>query len=364
MAANKYGTIADLSRIVVDDIREGVSLEYKSSAILNSKNVGTICKTISALANSAGGQFITGIESQDEKPIRLDGGFVGSSKLDWLHRIINSNTYPALENFEVTEFSDSGGLYYVIDVPVSAKAPHQSQDNRYYKRRGPHSDPMEHYEIEDIRNRPKIDTAPFRVEIASDSFLALLRFSNADEVNPITDLSCSITANFEFKRTGIGALNSRVLRRLAPSSAISFHLDTFSSLLSANPQAEINIEAAYTFKGALVRTKTSLFIGDFNGAAILKSPSVRALEAVAEKIVKLTDALRPINELSQTLERAVDASGLRLSARTLSSLRGDVQRFDPNEFDYRGYQIIADISVSDALSIDQIFGRYRSVENR
>src|SRR5258708_2084259 len=89
MTAKKYQTIAEINRIIADDMREAVSLEYKSSTILNSKGIGAICKTVSALSNSAGGQFIIGIESKDGKPVRLDGGFSGPSKLDWLHQIIN-----------------------------------------------------------------------------------------------------------------------------------------------------------------------------------------------------------------------------------------------------------------------------------
>src|SRR6202158_3376063 len=109
MTAEKHQTIAGINPIVADDLRGGAAREYKSSTSLDSKGVGAICKAVSALSNSAGGQFITGVESKDGKPVRLDGGFSGPSKLDWLHQIINANTHPALENFDVTEISDRGG---------------------------------------------------------------------------------------------------------------------------------------------------------------------------------------------------------------------------------------------------------------
>jgi len=360
MTAIKYQTIAEIENIIANDIREGVSLEYKSSTILNSKGIGAICKAVSALSNSAGGQFISGIESKDGKPVRLDGGFFGPSKLDWLHQIINSNTHPALENFDVAEISDCGGLYYVIDVPVSAKAPHQSNDNKYYKRRGPHSDPMEHYEIEDIRNRPKLDNAPLRAEISSDGFLALLRFSNDDESNAIANLKLDISANFNLKPDPIKTLNSRGLKRIAPRGELSFFLDSFATILHSNAEAEISVKAEYEFKGALVRHSAGLCVGDFAGSAIVGSPLIRAVNDVSDKIDKLTNALKPISGLLDVVERAVDGSGVRISKRTLSTLKGEQELLDPSEFDYRGYQIIAGLSQEEALGLHSVFGSFGS----
>jgi hypothetical protein len=286
MASTLYKSITDIKRIVTDDIREGVALEYKSSSILTSKGSASICKGVSAFANSAGGQFIIGISSKDGKATEIDGGFVGPSKIDWIYQIVNSNTHPAVENFNVTEIADGGGLYYIIDVPVSERAPHQF-DNKYYKRRGPHSDPMEHYEIEDVRSRPKADLLPFRAEIIPDGFLALLGFSNADSVHPITDLRCNVTANFALERTGVRSLDARTFRRLQPNGMIAFHLDTFSSLLKLNNQAEVTVEASFTFKGALLKSRTNLSIADFDGTAIMKSPPIRAIEHISEQIGKL-----------------------------------------------------------------------------
>jgi hypothetical protein len=363
MAANVYKTIKDLERIVTDDLREGLSLEYKSSDILVPNGIKAVCKAISALSNSAGGQFVTGIASHDEKPARLDGGFVGASKLDWIHQVVNSNTYPALEDFDVLEIAD-GGFYYVVDVPVSPKAPHQSNDNKYYKRRGPHSDPMEHYEIEDVRNRPKAETAPLRVEVVAEGILALLQFSNNDQFSPITDLRCSISANFSLTFDGIKRLNARGLRRLAPNNSIAFHIGGFVEILGANSEAEISTSISYQFKGAAFKHSQALFVGDFESSAITRSPSVRAIEKISERLDKIVDSLRPAKQLAELLEQAIDGSGLRLSKRTLASLQGQSGKFDPSEFDYKGYQIVADISLDDAIRLDRVFGVIGPLESK
>src|SRR6202012_1466998 len=122
-------------------------------------------KTVSALANSVGGTFIIGIEMEELKPIRIDAGTPGPSKRDWIFQIIGNGTFPAVEAIDIHEFTTETGTIYAIDVPASRHAPHQSNDHKYYKRRGSHSDVMEHYEIEDIRNRPKGNLTPLRVDL-------------------------------------------------------------------------------------------------------------------------------------------------------------------------------------------------------
>src|SRR5690606_1106940 len=103
------------------------------------------------------------------------------SKLDWLHRAISSGTFPAVETANVTEINIETGRYYVITVEVSPKAPHQSQDHRYYKRRGSHSDPMEHYEVEDIRNRPKSKALPLEIVLFPEGQLVSFKLRNISD---------------------------------------------------------------------------------------------------------------------------------------------------------------------------------------
>ncbi|WP_312357513.1 ATP-binding protein [Agrobacterium sp.] len=157
-------SLTDLESFFADNPAESVGLEYKSSKILAKGEIGPICKGVSAFANSAGGTFVIGIDAKDGRTT-LDDGWQGQSKLDWIYRAINSGTFPAVETAVVKEIQGERGKYYVISVDVSKEAPHQGQDNRYYKRRGSHSDPMEHYEIEDVRNRPKGKGSPLEIRV-------------------------------------------------------------------------------------------------------------------------------------------------------------------------------------------------------
>jgi len=201
-----------------------------------------------------------------------------------------------------------------------------------------------------------MENAPFRAEISSDGQIALLRISNDDASNPITNLKLEISANFNLKPDSIKTLNSRGLKSIPPKGELSFFLDSFASILHLNAEAEMLVNAQYDFKGAPVKHSSGLCVGDFAGSMIVRSPMIRAIDAVSGKIEKLTESLRPVKELVNVFERAIDGSGLRISKRTLSSLRGQLELFDPDEFDYRGYQIIAGVTQEEAMSLNSAFG--------
>lgn len=225
MIVHTFKTLGDISAIVTDEIPESVTLEYKGSNVLADRDVNAICKTVTAFANSAGGQFVIGIESNRGKPIQLDGGAVGPSRLDWIHKIINANTYPPVESVKVIELHETTGSYYIISVLPSISAPHQSNDKRYYKRRGTHSEPMEHYEIEDVRNRPKQTLAPLRIELFMQDHLAFLYLKNDHASDSIKNIKCLVEANFKLRRDGIDSLNKRGIREFRARTECYFVLD-------------------------------------------------------------------------------------------------------------------------------------------
>jgi hypothetical protein len=159
--------------------REDDTFERKASMSLNLtlKSKDEVCrdlaKQISAFANSGGGQIIYGISDQGE----VDSGGVGlfvrgnQPTKEWLEDLI-----PMLTDFEVTGVNvyeiraknersrlARDKALYIVDIPDSDRAPHQSKrDHRYYVRVGAKSRPAGHRLIEDIRNRqvyPKVNVA-------------------------------------------------------------------------------------------------------------------------------------------------------------------------------------------------------------
>jgi hypothetical protein len=78
-----YRTLEDLRNIVLNGIPEGVVLEYKAASALDRGNFSHLCKAVTAFANSAGGQFIIGIETEKNIPKRVDEGLSGPRR-DWI----------------------------------------------------------------------------------------------------------------------------------------------------------------------------------------------------------------------------------------------------------------------------------------
>lgn len=160
--------------------RKGTSLlDLTISGVKEDKVLDELAKQLSAFANTRGGQIIYGLTNAGA----VDTGGVSrvvkgrQSTKEWLEDVIPILTDSKIAGFNVYEIqpkttgSSSIALdksLYVIDVPDSERAPHQStRDLRYYVRLGSKSQPAPHSLIEDIRNRvrhPKLDV--FAIEIA------------------------------------------------------------------------------------------------------------------------------------------------------------------------------------------------------
>lgn len=146
---------ADLQRLVAEGIPESLTLDYKASPALakDSKARDELCKDVSALANSAGGQIIYGIEEKDQKPVRVDEGNSGITR-EWIEQVIDSNVQPRMLGLIITPIQLEKGHGYVLTVPQStSRGAHQAPDKKYYKRQNFQSVAMEDYEIRDIMRR-------------------------------------------------------------------------------------------------------------------------------------------------------------------------------------------------------------------
>lgn len=349
-------TLKDLQNFFGDDPAESVGLEYKSSKVLAKGEIGPICKGVSAFANSAGGTFVIGIDAKDGRTT-LDDGWQGQSKLDWIYRAINSGTFPAVETAIVREIQGASGKYYVISVGVSKDAPHQAQDNRYYKRRGSHSDPMEHYEIEDVRNRPKGRGSPLEISLYPEGLIASFKVRNISESDVIDHVKITVDSNFDLDREWIQELSTRGLRQLRPLVEHVFILDSFYSMAKETSEPEVKITATYEVAGRPGRMASTFYLADYMSASVVRAPVVRAIDDVGEKVERMVKSLEQLSRDSKAFREAtVDGSGLRLSQRTIKGLLRDNQRFNPTEFDWAGYQILLDLSSDEAFKLYHVFG--------
>ena len=122
-----------------------------------------LSKQISAFANGAGGRVFIGIDDSG----KIDGGvpvdLKGGGTRAWLEDIVPSVVDPPLNSCNVYEVSaeraDSqikpGRGIYVVEIPASSDAPHQSKDHRYYLRIAGKSRPMGHVHLQDVLRRTR-----------------------------------------------------------------------------------------------------------------------------------------------------------------------------------------------------------------
>lgn len=138
-----------------------------------------LAKQLSAFSNTGGGQIIYGVANDGTVenggvPLSVKGN---QSTKDWLEDVIPKLTEFEIVGFHVYEIKSKsatspiahGKAIFVIEVPESDRAPHQSaRDQKYYVRLGGKSQPAPHRLIEDIRNRqkhPLLEISEIRLQI-------------------------------------------------------------------------------------------------------------------------------------------------------------------------------------------------------
>lgn len=179
-------TKADLQRLVDEALEEGLTLDYKASPALtrDGKGPDELCKDVTALANSGGGQIVYGIEEDKvtKKPSRVDEGVVDPKVTrEWIEQILNSRVQPRLTGVTTARVDMGNGQFgYVISVPQSQNGPHQAPDQKYYRRFDLQSVPMHDYEIKDIMRRSTTPDLFVTLSFLEGNQQAL-RFPGSDE---------------------------------------------------------------------------------------------------------------------------------------------------------------------------------------
>jgi len=185
-------------------------LDLTLSQVKEGHVLDELAKQLSAFGNAGGGQIIYGITNTGA----VDNGGIArvlkgqQSTKEWLEDVI-----PILTDYEIVGCNvyeippkGSGSLLspdksiYVVNVPDSERAPHQStRDLKYYIRLGGKSLPASHRLIEDIRNRstyPKLEVQNLRIVGAAGSPVA------GGTVGLKSQLGVSISISFIVRNNG------------------------------------------------------------------------------------------------------------------------------------------------------------------
>ena len=166
---------AQLERMLDDQKPEDAHLDYKGIESLlpsgrggggldKQKRAEDISRDVSSFLNSDGGLLVYGVP-ESEDPSRTGGspipggpeiGFQrGEATKETIEDLITSNIQPrpGPDLFQVTEVPYCGRIVIVVEVNVGLGDVWQAKDRRYYKRFNYKAEPMDHYEVEMVRNR-------------------------------------------------------------------------------------------------------------------------------------------------------------------------------------------------------------------
>lgn len=328
-------TIEDIEKFIEMKVPEDLHLDYKASPSFSNK--AEICKDVSAFANSDGGMLIYGIK-EDKKdkinPFSIDDG-IDTSKFgkEWIDQILTSNIRPVLSGVEIVEIKmPENKSIMVIHVPKSFRGPHQAPDKKYYKRRNVVSEPMEHYEIEDVRNRRQIFPPLVTMNAyLSESKVYLFIENIGKEV--AHNVKFHFSSDFSWYKGQEGRFPNALkngIKFLAPNKRITFFVGVMFSFFKENSEYDSFFDVSITYQHQQnereFRDEIHVDLKDFLYSEMEKN-YLRDISDNISKLQGVISAISRIDDRLKNIEKIAGATGLDLSISSLINiskvLRGD-----------------------------------------
>ena len=354
-------TYEDLQRLIESTGDEGLHLEFKDiRAIYPKLNSASLTAAVSAFANSDGGDLIVGVSGTKSKDgFFLSGQNGGGDLKDTLERVIESNTSPPVASYVVQSIlSNEGHRFYWIRVERSASAPHQNQENIYYKRNGSSSKPMEHYEVEDVRARKIESEYPIDVKVeVSQGVLAELTIRNRGN-RVVEDTRFEIRSNLPIKTQTVARLQESGIKWLHPGNSATFYLGELRSFLQKQT-ADLQVDFDYIFAGIRRRDSRKFDFQDFNLQAVKTSEVSDRLKKIEKALADLGQPLKKMSEYLETISSGFSSSGLHLAASTVGALSKTPdhrrRKYDITQADVEGLRDVLGIDREQAYEIYRNF---------
>lgn len=178
--------------------------------------------------------------------------YIGKTPIkEWLEQIIDSGVNPKISGLQTNLVSlDNEKYTLAISIPKSTTAPHQSSDKKYYKRFHSKSEPMEHYEIEDVRNRSHSVQPLVNIDIIfyKGEFVRFI-ISNPGNNWSATDIRFSISGlmqNYWQTAGRFPSIITKGLRILPPQKSYTFTYGGYSDLIKGGTDLKhAEIEVTY-----------------------------------------------------------------------------------------------------------------------
>ena len=148
------------------DKRALLPLVRGNQKIDKQRRADDISKDVSSFLNSDGGVLVYGVPESTEEGVTGGSPVPDAGEIGFLRGEIEKETIedlvtsciqprPGPELFHVTEvpYGNDGRIVFIVEVAVGFGDVWQAKDKRYYKRFQYKAEPMEHYEINMVRER-------------------------------------------------------------------------------------------------------------------------------------------------------------------------------------------------------------------
>jgi len=357
---NPPRSIDDLEKYIKLEIAENIHLDYKASPAMSKKKRDEICKDVSSFANSDGGLLVYGMLEENAIPTSLDDGVENSSiSREWIEQVINTNIYPIIPDVEIVEIkNEKTNSYFVIKIPKSINAPHQAPDKKYYKRYNFMSSPMEHYEIEDVKNRKSIvqPLVDFNVELYGH-LIKLVVENIGDQV--ATDVNFEFEKDFKWYGSVMPSALKNGIKFLPPRRKIAFSIGTSFSILGGKSKYQSSFDVKITYMHPQIASRyieeIHIDLNDFMGCSIPPN-ELKEIAKHLDEIAKFKTNINIISTELTSLSRISGASGLDLSLTSLRNLKHIFEKescFESINLKDCDFQVIAEyLGVSNSLAMD------------
>ena len=363
--------------MISGQVQESLHLDYKSSMALSDDKVSDnkrraeIAKDVSSFAISDGGIIVYGIEEEGHLPIRIDGGIEHDIyNREKLENVIHSNIAPRLDGIVIAQIPLScDRSAYAIKIPKSYRGPHQERGNyRYYRRYNFKAEPMEDYEIADVRNRRQIVKSLINFDIETEPAL-LIHFS-------ITNIGSVAAENVKLtfdpmpswpKDVENAPLLKNGITSFPPGRNYHLRYYSFPQVLNNNSSIVSCFDVEATYYNSQVDSEVTdrfhIDLRDFHYTSSPSSPMYEQAGKIEKAIKELTEEIKKEGRSLDRLTSLTGATGLDLSITTLKNLRhvlaggNEMEKINPRGLDYRVFREVLGIDVHLALRLEGFFRR-------
>lgn len=263
----KISIVDEANTFVANGTKESQKLEFKSNRILGKDDI-KLSKEIVGFANSTGGTILIGIE---EEGAGVASYIEGSSRdwKDWIETVLNNKVSPQLNGVVIENEQSDTGWIYKITVPKSGRAPHQAGDQKYYRRSLTACNPLQHYEIEDIKFRSRIERDPVLVSLTVEQqSMFTLRVEGNSEItleNVVVDLSFDFKVPREIERF-IKRVDGKKIRYLRKGDVHRYYLgQTFNVKIEGLEQQRLLVKLSFDWLDGRKSEVTEFEFNDFSG---------------------------------------------------------------------------------------------------